>query len=195
MQPGNQVRDRDVDHARRDDAKQDRHPAGNHLQRVVAEHAAHQRGAGRQHVQDKGLGFRVARIEQDDEIAHFLRNFVRHDRQRGDDAELHVLQESRRDQDAVEEVVDRITDHDQRAGTAVVVTMAVVVRYLLFIVGMAPEEQFLKHEEHQDAKEQRRKHAHRGQRLERLGQQRQESNTEQCASRTRRRATLPRNCR
>ena len=77
---------------------------------------------------------------------------MRHDRERGDDSELRALQERGGDQDAVEEVVDRVADHDQRARAAVVVRRA---SHLVLVVRVAPQQQLLEQEEYEDAAEDR----------------------------------------
>ena len=64
-------------------------------------------------------------MQQDQEIADLLRDLVRDDRERRDDAELGALQERGGDEHAVDEVVQGVADDDQRAAAAVVVRLLV----------------------------------------------------------------------
>ena len=64
---------------------------------------------------DQRAPARHARMQQHREVADFLRDFVRHDGQRRHDAEVHVGEEGRGDQHAVEHVVQGIADQHQRA--------------------------------------------------------------------------------
>ena len=91
-------------------------------------------------------------MEQDQEVAHFLRYLVRDDRRRRDDAELGALQERRGDQHAVDEVVHRVADHDERAAAPMVMRdRAAVVHFAVLGVAMPPQEQLLEHEEAEDS--------------------------------------------
>mgnify|MGYP001190876438 CR=1 FL=1 len=51
-----------------------------------------------------------------DEIAEFLRNFMGNHGESGDDAEAEICDESGSEQGAVEKIVKRIPDQDQRTG-------------------------------------------------------------------------------
>src|SRR6202165_5748003 len=120
MQARNEIGDRHVDHACRDDAKEHRFPCFKYLQAEVTAHASEDRGGGREQIHRERLGARIAGVQKDQEVTYFLRNFVRDDGNGGDDAELDALQESGGDQHAVDEVVNGIADDDQRAAAAVV---------------------------------------------------------------------------
>ena len=85
-----------------------------------------------------------------------------------DDAEVHVGQEGRGDQHAVEHVVERVADQDQRAAgllaggvVRVIVVVAVVrvrvgdrVLVAVVVVTVAPEQEFFEDEEERDAGDQ-----------------------------------------
>src|SRR6267142_235070 len=95
-------------------------------------------------------------MEQDQEVPYLLRYLVRDDRGRRDDAELGAVQERRRDQHAVDEVVDRVADHDERAAAPMVVRLLVaIVHFAVLGVAVAPKQQLLQHEEAEDAGEDR----------------------------------------
>ena len=85
------------------------------LQREVAHHAADHGGEAGQQVQRQRAAARNARMQQHGEVADFLRNLVRHDGQRRDDAQVHVGEEGGGDQHAVEHVVQGVADQHQRA--------------------------------------------------------------------------------
>ena len=57
-------------------------------------------------------------MQQNQVIADFLRDFVSDDGQGGDDAEFSALQKCGGDQDAVDKVMESITDQDQQPGAA-----------------------------------------------------------------------------
>ena len=64
-------------------------------------------------------GGRVAGAQQDGDVADFLRDLVRRNRQRGGDPERNRGQHRGRDDRAVDEGVERVADDDQRRGAAV----------------------------------------------------------------------------
>ena len=84
------------------------------FEREEPHHAADDRRQAGEQVQRQRTAARHARMKQHGEVADFLRNLVRHDGERGHDAEVHVGQEGRRDQHAVEHVVQGIADQHQR---------------------------------------------------------------------------------
>ena len=97
----------------------------------------------------------VARVQQDQEIADFLRDLVGDDGDRGDDAQLVIGEERGGDQDAVDEIVEGVADDDHHAAAAVIVLRhgGRVVRLALLDVAVAPQHQLFQHEERQDAGE------------------------------------------
>jgi hypothetical protein len=95
--------------------------------------------------------------------------FVRHDGQRRHDAEVYIGEERRRDEHAVEHVVQGVTHQHQRAARllaglfvlmSVVVVMLITHRVLgaVVVMAMAPEQEFLEHEEQRDAGDERDAH-------------------------------------
>ena len=83
---------------------------------------------------DQRAPARHARIQQHREVADFLGDFVRHDGQRRDDAEVHVGEEGRGDQHAVEHVVQGVAHQHQRAArllAGLLVLMSVVVAVVM----------------------------------------------------------------
>ena len=118
-------------------------------------------------------------MQQDREIADFLRDLVRDDRQRGDDAEMGIGQERRRDDDAVHEIVEGIADHDHHAAAPMRILL---MRLAMFVVAMPPQQQFFQREEQQDAEQHRAAHRRRvAAPLYRLRQDFQEHRAQQCA--------------
>ena len=119
---------------------------------------------------DQRAPARNAGMQQHGEVADFLRNLVRHDGQRRDDAEVHVGQESGGDQHAVEHVVQGIADQHQRAAGLLAgpgradqrghVDDASPDRVLVavIVVAVTPEQEFLEHEEQRDAGDERDAH-------------------------------------
>ena len=85
------------------------------LEREVADDAADHGGQAGQQVERQRAPARHARVQQHREVADFLRNLVRHDGERRDDAEVHVGEEGGGDQHAVEHVVQGVADQHQRA--------------------------------------------------------------------------------
>ena len=100
---------------------------------------------------------RVAGGEQDREVAGFLRDLVRRDRERRGHAERHGHERGGGDHDAVDERVHHVADDDQRRGRLVDVA-------LMPVVAVPPEHEFLENEERQDAGEQRAEDRRRRQR-------------------------------
>ncbi len=108
------------------------------------------------------------------------------DGQRGDDAEFRALQEGGGDQDAVDEIVESVADHDQQPGATVIVGRRLrLVRLAMVVMTVPPEHQLFQHEEEQDAEQHRRRHAVRVAMLERVRQDLEEGRAEQRADRVR----------
>src|SRR4051812_16449908 len=124
-------------------AQQRRFPVGGVLQAVVPQHPPDEGRQGRKQVHRERLGAAVARVEPDQEVPDLLRYLVGDDRRRGDDAELGAVQERRGDQYAVDEGVDRVADHDERAAASLVVPLRVAIMHFAVLgVAMAPEHSF-----------------------------------------------------
>ena len=93
-------------------------------------------------------------MQQHRQVAELLRNLVRRDRYRGQDPEPHVGQEGGGDQHAVEAIVDAVTDqHDPGGRALAVVAGRHLVALAILGVAVAPEHEFLEHEEERDAAE------------------------------------------
>ena len=109
--------------------------------------------------------------------AHFLGDLVRGHGQRRGRAERNRGQHGRGNQRAVDEGVKGVADDDQGRGAAGV-HLAVMSG-----VAMSPEHQLLEQEEGEDAGEKRAEGGGRRERSQRLGQQREQRDTEQRAHR------------
>ena len=117
----------------------------------------------------------VARRQQDGDVADFLRDLVRRDGDRRVDAERDRGHHRGGDDRAVDEVVERVAEDDQRRRRRV---------HVAFVgVAVPQQHQFLEDEEDEDPGEERPEYARCCQRLERLGQQRQQRHAEQRADR------------
>ena len=106
-------------------------------------------------------------FKQHGEVAHFLRDFVRHDGQRRHDAEVYIGEERRSDQYAVQHVVQGVTHQHQRAarflaGLFVLMSVVVVITHRVLgavvIMAMAPEQEFLENKEQRNAGDERDAH-------------------------------------
>ena len=97
-------------------------------------------------------------MQENDEVADFLRDFVRDDRGRGDHTELGALQKRRRDQDAVDEVVETVADDDHEPAAAAAARVGVMVVGLAVLdMAMPPQHELLQNEEREDTCEHRGK--------------------------------------
>ncbi len=73
------------------------------------------------------------------------------DRQCGNDAEFGVLQEGRRNQNAIDKIVKSVADQNQQAGTTVIMSWRLgVVRFAMVMMTMAPENEFFQDKEGQN---------------------------------------------
>src|SRR3989338_3705209 len=179
MQTGDQVGNGNVNHARRSQCQKGRHDALHRLKREIGQPAARQHRQAGQHVDAQGLRLAVSGMQQDQKIADLLRDLVRDDRQRGDDAEMNIDKERRRDDHPVDKIVESVADHDHRAAAAM---SFVVVRLAVIVVAMPPQQQLLQREEQQDAGQYRAAHRRRAAAgLHRLGQDVEEYRAEQCS--------------
>ena len=141
--------------------------------RGVGQQGADQPRRARDEVQQQRAAAAVAGRQQDGDVADLLRDLVRGDGDRRVDAERHRREHGGADDRAVDEVVERVADEDERHGRA--------VHLALVGVAMAKQHQLLENEERQDAGQQRAEHGGRRQRLERFGQQREQRDAEQRA--------------
>ena len=99
-------------------------------------------------------------MQQDQEVADFLRHFVGDDRDRGDDAQLGVGHERGGDQYAIDKIVEGVADEDHQSAAAVVVMAVSRLRRDMRIVGfafldmaMTPQHQFFEDKEAEDAEQ------------------------------------------
>ena len=94
-------------------------------------------------------------MHQHREVPHFLRDLVGEDRERGHHAKMRVGEEGGRDQHAVDEVVQAITD--EREPTRGIAPVVLVALRRIDRLGMTvpPQQELLEHEENRDAREQR----------------------------------------
>ena len=100
---------------------------------------------------------------------------MRGDGDRGVDAERHRRQYGGRDNGAVDEIVKRVADDDDRHRRAV---------HLAFVgVAVAEQDEFFENEERQDAEQQRPEHRRGAKLIEGFGQQREQRDAEQSADR------------
>ena len=106
-------------------------------------------------------------MQQNQEVAHFLRHFMRDDGERGDDAQLRVGEKRRCDQYAIDEIVKRVADEYHHAAAAVIVMMrnsddgdgrgrrnvrvVWIVRFAFLNMAVPPQHQFFENEEQQQA--------------------------------------------
>ncbi len=92
-----------------------------------------------------------AAVQQDREIADFLRYFVGGDRQAGHDAEVNVGQKRGADQYAVDEIVQAIAKENQNGGGLPVRLLVRRVHLAVLGVAMPPQYQFLQEEKSEQA--------------------------------------------
>ena len=108
----NQVRDRDVQKARRRNRKHRRLYARHSGQRDIRRQRADERSEARRHIECERFRPRESRMQEDGKIAHLLRYGMRDDRERRGDPERVVGEKRRRDHDAVAEIVHAVADQD-----------------------------------------------------------------------------------
>ena len=90
-------------------------------------------------------------MKQNREITDLLWDLVRGHRDGGDDAEMHIRHEGRRDQHAVEDIVETIADQNERGGGGITAVI-VIVRHVTFAqvqMAVAPQHQLLEHKENE----------------------------------------------
>ncbi|MNY18748.1 hypothetical protein D3C86_1521480 [compost metagenome] len=144
------------------------------VQQEISHHAADHGRQARQQVEREGTRLRESRVEQHDEIANFLRNLMRGNRQRRHHADLGIGQEGGGNHDAIGKVVEGIPDEDGQAAAArflAVMAVMMVVPVALMVVRVAQQRDLLQQEEAQQAGQQcaeQRTRVCAG--LERLGQ-------------------------
>src|SRR5665647_1940215 len=90
-------------------------------------------------------------MQQDQKIAYFLRSFVRNNCQCGHRTQLEIGHESGGYQNAVNKIVEGITDHNHQATTAIirvfVMGMALLMlnrmRFVFFAMKVTPQHTFM----------------------------------------------------
>ena len=176
VQIGNQIRHRDVQQAGGREREHVRPDARDDADGAEGDQRADEAGRAGDDVQQQRAAAAVAGGEQDRDVADFLRNLVRGDGDGRVDAERHRRQHGRADDRAVDEVVERVADDDERRRRA--------VHLALVGVAVAEQHQLLEHEEREDAARAACRTRARGvSGVERFGQQRQQRDAEQRADR------------
>jgi hypothetical protein len=168
VQSGDEVRDRHIDHARRGEGEDLRDPFRNRREREIRGDASDDGGEPRDRVPEERLGAGKARVQEHQEIAQLLGNFVGDDRERRDDTQLGIREERAGDDHAVGEVVERIAEHDHPAHALAFVRVHVVgacpvvaMLFLFPVMMVPPDEQLLQHEEGEQPEEDEGRRARR----------------------------------
>ena len=133
-------------------------------------------------LRNRGPAARIARMQEDGEVADLLRDFVGRHGHRGADAKRYRRHHGGCHDGTVHEVVKGVADQHRKHAAFVYLT---VMR-----VAVPPENEFLEDKEQQDTKQQRREDARGRELLETGRQQREHGDTEQRADRV---ADEPRN--
>ena len=170
-----EIRHRDVEEARRREREEVRGDARDGIEEHEREPGAEQaRGLGQRVVHQRTLAA-VAGVEEDREVAHFVRNLVRQYGDGSTDCDGDRSEHSGADDRAVHEVVRRVTDQHERAARS--------MHFTLVRVAVPPQRELLEDEERQDADEERREDPARAQSGQRLRQQLNQRDAEQRADR------------
>ena len=128
MHVRNQIGQRDVDETARSQHQNIGQGAARRIEPVVAGNAAHHRRQPCQDIEEQGPLARIAGVQQNDEVADLLRNFVGGNRRGGEPAKTFIRQECRGNQHTVGEVMDRIAHQNERSpGASLPPIMAVVM--------------------------------------------------------------------
>src|SRR5487761_2729521 len=121
-------------------------------------------------------------MQQDGEVADFLRNLVGNDGQRSHNPQMHINQKGRGDDDAINKVVESIADDNHRPAATVIVICSFVrlMRFAVFVMAVAPDQHFLQREKQQYANQHHATYCRQiGRLLESLGQNVEEYGTQQ----------------
>src|SRR5690606_21225958 len=148
VQAGDEIRDSDVYEARRRDGEYVRHVGEQIREQEIGQQPAHHRGETGQQVEKQGLGAAETTRQQDGEVTHLLWYFVRRHGKRGHHPEPDIGKKSGGDDDAVEEIMQAVTEQDQ-VSRRLFARVGMVVGLEIEGVVMTPEDQLLEHEEHQ----------------------------------------------
>src|SRR5262245_65918886 len=90
------------------------------LQCEEGDHTTRDHRCAGENVNDEGLGLGIARVQQDEEIAHLLRYLVGNYRDRGHNAQFVTGEKSSCDQNTVDEIVESVADPDHQTAAAMI---------------------------------------------------------------------------
>lgn len=145
IQAWNEVGSADVQKAGGRNGEEVRHDARGLADAQVGQSGACDGGRGRQGVQQKRLPPAITAVQQHAEIPQFLWQFMRHHRQRRGNAQWRRFEKGGGYDHAVYEIVERVPDQDDGAGSS--------VHSAIGAVTVAPDQVLLQQKEHQNARQ------------------------------------------